>query len=161
MYGVQSYRIVLLDTVLERNLMVVVDIHSRFFFDTWRKYRAGETLSALEEMVLAVIALHPEYHPLFDDAKRNLERDYAPEDGAINPFLHLSLHLAIDEQLSIDQPPGLTAEFARIAAASGSVHDAKHALLECLAETIWQAQRAGGPPDQAFYLSCVASKFRK
>ena len=132
----------------------------RFFFETWRKYHAGEALSALEEMVLAVIAMHPEYHALLDDAGRNLERDYAPEDGAINPFLHLSLHLAIDEQLSIDQPPGLKAQFERIAAASGSAHDARHALLECLAETIWQAQRAGGPPDQALYLSCVESKFR-
>ena len=133
----------------------------RFFFDTWRKYRAGEALSALEEMALGVIVLHPEYHALLDDAGRNLERDYAPEDGAINPFLHLSLHLAIDEQLSIDQPPGLNAEYARIAAASGSSHDARHALLECLAETIWQAQRTGGPPDQALYLRCVAGKFRK
>ena len=133
----------------------------QFFFDTWRKYRAGELLSDLEKVALAVIVLHPEYHALLDDAARNLDRDYAPEAGAVNPFLHLSLHLAIEEQLSIDQPAGLRVEFERIAAACGSVHDAKHMLLECLAETMWQAQRAGGAPDQALYLACVESKFRK
>ena len=133
----------------------------QFFFDTWRKYGSGEALSDLEKIALAVITLHPEYHALLGDASRNLDRDYAPEDGAANPFLHLSLHLAIEEQLSIDQPPGLRAQFERITAVSGSAHDAKHALLECLAEIIWQAQRAGQPPDQRLYLACVESKFRK
>jgi hypothetical protein len=131
-----------------------------FFFDTWKKYRNGEPLSALEKIALKVIGLHPEYHALLDDAQRNLDRDYAPEDGGVNPFLHLSLHLAIEEQISIDQPRGIRAEFERIALASGAEHDAKHALLECLAETIWQAQRAGGPPDQVLYLGCVKNKFR-
>ncbi len=133
----------------------------QFFFDTWRKFRAGELLSDLEKVALAVIVLHPEYHALLDDATHNLDRDYAPEAGTVNPFLHLSLHLAIEEQLSIDQPAGLRVAFERIAAACGSAHDAKHMLLECLAETMWQAQRAGGAPDQALYLACVESKFRK
>jgi Domain of unknown function (DUF1841) len=133
----------------------------QFFFETWRKYRTGEVMSGLEQIALAVIALHPEYHALLDDPRHNLERDYAPEAGATNPFLHLSLHLAIEEQLSIDQPPGLRAQFERMAAASGAEHDAKHMLLECLAETIWQAQRTGRPPDQALYLACVESKLRK
>ena len=132
----------------------------RFFFDTWKKYRCGEPLSALEQIALRVMSLHPEYHALLDDAERYLDRDYAPESGGINPFLHLSLHLAIEEQLSIDQPPGLRAEFDRMVRTSGSEHDAKHALLECLAETVWQAQRAGGPPDQALYLNCAKSKLR-
>ena len=131
-----------------------------FFFDTWKKYRQGEALSDLEQIALKVIGLHPEYHPLLDDAARHLDREYAPADGGINPFLHLSLHLAIEEQLSIDQPPGIRAEFDRMAVTAGSEHDAKHALLECLAETIWQAQRAGGPPDQALYLGCIRSKFK-
>jgi hypothetical protein len=132
-----------------------------FFFDTWKKYRNGEALSALEQVALKVIGLHPEYHALLDDAERNLDRDYAPEDGGVNPFLHLSLHLAIEEQLSIDQPPGIRAEFDRIALTTGSAHAALHALLECLAETIWQAQRAGGPPDQALYLACLQAKSGK
>jgi hypothetical protein len=131
-----------------------------FLFDTWRKYRAGEALSDIERIAFDVIAQHPEYHPLLDDPARNLERDFTPEDGAINPFLHLSLHLAIAEQLAIDMPRGLRAQFERIALKSGSEHDAKHALLECLAETLWQAQRNGGAPDQALYLTCLDRKFR-
>jgi hypothetical protein len=133
----------------------------QFFFDTWKKYRRGEALSALEKATLDVISLHAEYHALLDDPARNLDRDYAPEHGAMNPFLHLSLHLAVEEQLSIDQPPGVRAEYARLLAAAGSEHDAKHALLECLGETMWQAQRTGLPPDQAAYLGCAKSKFRK
>ena len=132
----------------------------RFFFETWKKYRSGEPLQPLEQIAFNVIALHPEYHPLLDDPDRNLDRDYAPADGAVNPFLHLSLHLAIEEQLSIDQPPGVRAQFERMLAASGSEHDAKHALLECLGETLWQAQRTGAPPDAALYLQCVERKFR-
>ena len=132
----------------------------QFFFETWRKYRAGETLSGLESVALQVILLHPEYHALLDDPERNLDRDFIPEHGEINPFLHLSLHLAIEEQLAIDQPPGICAQFERIAAATGSAHDAKHALLECLAETIWQAQRANTAPDQALYLECLGQKLR-
>ena len=132
----------------------------QFFFDSWRKYRAGETLSALEAVALQVILLHPEYHALFDAPERNLDRDYAPEHGALNPFLHLSLHLAIEEQLSIDQPPGIRTAFDQLRAKTGAEHDAKHALLECLAETIWQAQRANAAPDQALYLECVERKLR-
>ena len=130
----------------------------QLFFENWRKYRPGETLSGLETVALQVILLHPEYHTLFDDPERNLGRDYAPEHGALNPFLHLSLHLAIEEQLSIDQPPGIRTAFEQLRAKTGAEHDAKHALLECLAETIWQAQRANAAPDQALYLECLRQK---
>ena len=132
----------------------------RFFFGTWRKYRTGEALSDLEKIALQVITLHPEHHALLEQPDRYGERDYAPEDGAINPFLHLSLHLAIEEQLSIDQPAGIRLQFERIAAKTGSEHDAKHALLECLAETIWQAQRAGAAPDEKIYLECLEKRGR-
>lgn len=132
----------------------------RYFFDTWKKYRDGEPLSALEQTTLSVITLHPEYHALLKDADRNLDRDFAPADGAINPFLHLSLHLAVEEQLSIDQPPGVRAAYERLLAVTGSAHDAKHALLECLGETLWQAQRAGTAPDSAGYLECIVNKSR-
>lgn len=133
----------------------------RHFFDTWRKYRAGEALSDIEQVTLRVISMHTEYHALLDNPERNLDRDFIPEDGGLNPFLHLSLHLAVEEQLSIDQPRGIRAHFERIALACGSEHDAKHALLECLAEVIWQAQRAGTAPDQTLYVACLEGKFRK
>ncbi len=127
----------------------------RFLVDAWRKRTAGEPSSGLEQMAAGIIALHPEYHPLLEQPERHLDRDYAPESGAVNPFLHLSLHLAVAEQLSIDQPPGIRAQFERIAAARGDEHAALHALLECLGEMIWAAQRHGGPPDAALYLACL------
>ena len=130
-----------------------------FFFDTWAKYRRGEPLSGLEATVLNVLLLHPEYHPILEDAGQHRERDYTPESGELNPFLHLSLHLAIEEQLSIDQPPGIRGHYEALAART-SEHDAKHALLECLGETIWQAQRTGAAPDQEAYLECIARKVR-
>jgi hypothetical protein len=125
-----------------------------FFFDTWQKYRNGEPLSPLERIALDVILLHPEHHALLDDRARFQSREYGPEGGEMNPFLHMSLHLAIEEQLSIDQPPGIRASFDALASKLGE-HDAKHRVLECLGETIWQAQRTGTAPDQEAYLDCI------
>jgi hypothetical protein len=125
-----------------------------FFFDTWEKYRNGQPLSPLEKIALDVMLLHPEYHTVLDDRAQSQSRDYGPEGGAMNPFLHLSLHLAIEEQLSIDQPPGIRASFEALAVKMGE-HDAKHRVLECLGETIWQAQRTGTAPDQEAYLACI------
>ena len=130
----------------------------RLFFEARRRYLAGTPLSAMEQLALEVISLHPEYHAILDNPERHLDRDYAPEGGGLNPFLHLSLHLAIEEQLAIDQPRGIRAHFERIAAAVGSAHDARHALLECLAETIWQAQRTGSAPDEKAYLECIQQR---
>jgi Domain of unknown function (DUF1841) len=127
----------------------------RFLVDAWRKFRAGEPASALERQAAGLIALHPEYHPLLEAPERSLDRDFAPEDGAVNPFLHLSLHLAVAEQLAIDQPPGIRAQFERLRVVKGDEHAALHAMLECLGEVIWQAQRTNGPPDGVLYLDCL------
>jgi len=123
--------------------------------DAWAKYRAGAPLQGLEKTAVALIALHPEYHALLEDAERQLERDYAPEAGAVNPFLHLSLHLAVAEQLAIGQPAGIRAHFERLRGARGDEHAALHAVLECLGETLWQAQRRHAGPDERVYLDCL------
>jgi hypothetical protein len=127
----------------------------QFFFDAWRKQRKHELLAGLESVAVGVMLLHPEYHPVLDDPERYRDADYRPEAGATNPFLHLSMHLAIEEQLSIDQPPGIRRELARIAARLGDRHAACHVVMECLAETVWQAQRGGTPPAAQAYLECV------
>jgi len=127
----------------------------RFFIDAWGKHRASQPLSGLEQMAAGIIALHPEYHPTIEDADSSIDRNWRPEGGAANPFLHLSLHLAIAEQLSIDQPPGIRAHFERLRAARGDEHAALHAVLECLGEVIWHSQRHGTPPDAALYLACL------
>jgi hypothetical protein len=130
----------------------------RFFFDAWSKYRRGEPLAGLEQTALGVILLHPEYHALLEQDERNLDRDFSPEDGQLNPFLHLSLHLAVEEQISIDQPQGLRTRYDALLKKSGSQHDALHDVIECLGETLWQAQRTGTAPDEALYLECVERK---
>jgi len=127
----------------------------RFLADAWAKYRAGQSLSGLEQRVVEIVALHPEYHGLLEHVERHVDRDWTPEDGATNPFLHLSLHLAVAEQVAIDQPPGIRGEYQRILRAKGDAHAALHDVLECLGETVWQAQRAGGAPDGALYLECL------
>jgi hypothetical protein len=127
----------------------------QFLFDAYRKERAGETLSPLEQIAFDVIRLHPEYHPILERPEHHGERDFAPESGQMNPFLHLHLHVAIEEQLAIDQPPGISAEYERLLAARGDAHAAKHALLECLGEVLWQAQRNRAPLDAALYLECL------
>ena len=127
----------------------------QFFFDAWRKHRERAPLSGMDHVAVDVILLHPEYQPVLNDPERYQEREYRPEAGDTNPFLHLSMHLAIEEQLSIDQPPGLKAEFARLAAKSGDRHAACHEVMECLAETVWRSQRDGAAPDALAYLECL------
>ena len=127
----------------------------RFFFEAWGKYRRGDSLSGLEQMAIEVILAHPEYHAILDDPERGLTQDFTPESGQLNPFLHLSLHLAIDEQLSIDHPRGIRSRFETLVRRTGSEHDAKHAVLECLGEIVWEAQRTGGAPDDNAYLECL------
>ncbi len=128
----------------------------RFLFEAWRKHRAGLPVSPIEQQAAGLIALHPEYHAMLDAPETHLDRDYVPEGGDVNPFLHLSLHLAVAEQLAIDQPPGIRAQFERLRAARGDEHAALHAVLDCLGEVVWHAQRTNSAPDGALYLECLA-----
>jgi hypothetical protein len=134
------------------------DQSREFLFDLWDKHRAGTALTPLESMALAIILEHPEYHAVLEDRERYLDRDWKPEGGETNPFLHLALHLAIEEQVSIDSPPGIRAAVVALTAKSGSMHDARHDVMECLAEVIWQSQRNGTSFDNAVYLDCLARK---
>ncbi len=127
----------------------------RFFFDVWAKYRAGQPLAGAEQPALEAVLAHPEYHVLLEDPERYRDRDYPPEAGETNPFLHLSMHLALAEQLAIDQPPGLRARYQRLLARHGEPMRAQHAAIDCLGETIWRAQRDQGPFDAAVYLDCL------
>ncbi len=134
------------------------DLARTFLFELWEKHRPGAELTALESMALAVVLEHPEYHAILEDRSRYLERDWKPEGGETNPFLHLQMHLAIEEQLSIDQPPGIRAAVEALARKRDSMHDARHDVMDCLAEAIWNAQRHGAPFDNASYLDCLERK---
>ncbi len=132
----------------------------RFLIDAWTKRKGGNAMSSLETTAADIIALHPEYVPVLEDPELHFDRDYRPESGDVNPFLHLALHLAVAEQLSIDQPAGLRAHFERLRGTRGNEHAALHAVLECLGETVWRSQRESAPPDAQAYLECIRSKPR-
>jgi hypothetical protein len=134
----------------------------RFFCDTWRKHRDGSVLMPLESIALDWILRHPEYHADLDDAAAAVVRDYRIEEGRTNPFLHLSMHVAIAEQVSIDQPPGIRAIYLKLAARLGDDHATVHEMMECLGEVVWSAQQATAPmhPDEmsARYLECLGRR---
>ena len=131
-----------------------------FLFDLWRKHREGAPLTPLESLALSIVLEHPEYHPMLEDRERYLEREWRPEGGETNPFLHIAMHLAIEEQASIDQPPGIREVLRQLEARRGSAHQARHEAMDCLAEVVWQAQRHGAGFDNAFYLDCLQRKAR-
>jgi hypothetical protein len=126
-----------------------------FLFESWRKRRGGELLTPLEDLAAQLIAKHPEYLTVLEDPQQYQDREFAPEQGATNPFLHLMMHLTIEEQISIDQPAGIRAHFMRLTQKLESEHDAQHRMMECLSEMIWQAQRNRTQPDAAVYLECL------
>jgi len=126
-----------------------------FLFESWRKRRANELLTPLEDLAAQLIAKHPEYFSVLDNPQHYHDKDYQPEQGTTNPFLHLMMHLTIEEQISIDQPPGIRAHFARLTRKLDSEHEAQHKMMECLSEMIWQAQRNRTQPDAAVYFDCL------
>ncbi len=126
----------------------------RFFCEAWRKHCERLPLQGAEATAADLIAEHPEYHALLNRREQALEQEFTPEGGQMNPFLHLSLHLAIAEQISIDQPPGIRAAYQALRQRL-EVHDAEHAVMECLGEALWRAQRAGSALDATAYLESV------
>lgn len=125
------------------------------YVDAWRKHREGLPMQPLEAQVADVIALHPEYQAALEDSQRALDKDFSPESGQSNPFLHMGLHLAVRDQIATDRPAGIRAAYQQLAARMGSQHDAEHQIIECLAQALWEAQRAGRPPDEQAYLQQV------
>ena len=130
----------------------------QFFIDTWAKFQRRDPLSPLEEKTAAIISLHPEYHRVLDNPTSFISTDWRPEAGDINPFLHLGFHLAIQEQLDIDQPHGIREIHAQLAAKLDDPHAATHEVLECLGETLWQSQRTGQALDGTLYLQLLRQR---
>jgi len=125
----------------------------QFFLSAWQRRRDGGVLTPIELIAADWMELHPEYHAELSDPQ-SASRDYAVEQGRTNPFLHLSMHLSIAEQVSIDQPPGIRQAFDLLRSTLGE-HEAHHAIMDCLGEMLWTAQRSGLPPDGAAYVDCV------
>jgi hypothetical protein len=130
----------------------------QFFFDIWSKHKAQQALGDMEKITLAILLAHPEYHYIVDNPDQYAEQEWPPEGGQTNPFLHMSLHMAIEEQRSIDQPFGIRSLYAQLALRHGDEHRAQHEIMECLAEMIWQAQRQQSSPDLNVYLDGIRAK---
>ncbi|MBA5606581.1 DUF1841 family protein [Duganella sp. FT3S] len=132
----------------------------RFFCETFRKQRANDILSPIEAMAADWIRHHPEYDDLLSDVEAALARDFSVDSGQTNPFLHLAMHLSIDEQISIDQPPGIREAATALTLRLDSAHDAHHQIMECLGEMIWTAQRSGLPLDGDAYVESVRRRLK-
>jgi hypothetical protein len=127
----------------------------RVYCTAWDKHLKGLPLEALEQQLVAIIGLHPEYQALLADTDAALARDFTPEMGQTNPFLHMGMHLAIREQLAMNRPAGITDAFGALMARVQDAHEVEHRMMECLGEALWQSQRSGQAPDEARYLECL------
>ena len=129
----------------------------RFFCDAWLKHRERHVLEGAEATAADLIEQHPEYHALLENTEAAVEQEFMPDNGQMNPFLHLSLHLAIADQISIDQPLGIRTIYDDLRKRL-EVHEAEHVILECLGEALWRAQGDNGRLDAEQYLECVRRK---
>jgi hypothetical protein len=128
-----------------------VELRERYR-QAWQRWRAGELLQPLDAQIGAVLAEHPEYQPVVLSEQR-LQEDFPMQSGAANPFLHLGLHLALREQIVTDRPAGIAQIHRRLSVSLGSAHEAEHRMIDTLAETLWESQRAGRAPDEQAYLA--------
>lgn len=127
----------------------------RFFCAVYAKAQQGQTMEAIEAIAAGWIAQHPEYHADLSDVNMALERMFEASEGRTNPFLHLSMHLSISEQCSIDQPRGVRQAVELLTDRCNSLHEAHHGAMECLGKMVWESQRSGRPPDGDTYIACV------
>jgi hypothetical protein len=130
------------------------------YADAWRKQLAHAPLTPLEAMINEVIGAHPEYQAIVSNPAAAMEFEPSVQAGTENPFLHMGLHLAVRDQLSIDRPPGVCELHRVLQAQHGGWHRAEHVLMEALGETLWQAQRSGRAPDEEFYLALVRRRLQ-
>ena len=128
----------------------------QFFIETWRKHKELLVLTPLEDIALSWIEQHPEYHEILI-APDSMTREFNVEEGKTNPFLHLSMHLAIAEQLSIDHPRGIRQAFDKLASRTDR-HHAAHEIMECLGQVVWESQRLGTTLDSDAYIELIRQR---
>lgn len=127
----------------------------QFFLDVWKKTQEKTPMTPMEVMAHEWILLHPEYHDLLDRPETAMTKEFPVEDGQTNPFLHMSMHLALEEQMSIDQPPGIRNALTLLIQRSATRHDAMHLAMQCLGEMLYNAQKHSKAPDVESYLECL------
>lgn len=124
----------------------------RYYCTVWEKANTNQPLEPLERLIADIIRVHPEYQPILRDLGNALASEYTPEMGQSNPFLHMGMHIAIQEQLSSGRPTGILAVYQQLCQHLGDSHAAEHRMMDCLGETLWEAQRSGREPDERVYL---------
>ena len=124
------------------------------YLTVWQKMQQGQILQPMESVIADVIQLHPEYHAFLQDSEAAQQREFNPESGNSNPFLHMGMHIALREQTSTDRPAGIKRIYKKLYKKLGQ-HDAEHAMSECLGQALWLAQRNNSMPDDSAYLDCL------
>ncbi|MEJ1298147.1 MAG: DUF1841 family protein [Candidatus Sedimenticola sp. (ex Thyasira tokunagai)] len=127
----------------------------RFFTEAWQKAQGKQPLEPLEQVIVNIIELHPEYHSMLNKGEDQIDRDFLPEGGKENPFLHMGMHISLQEQISTDRPSGIGTLYQQLVSRCGDPHDAEHKMMECLGRMLWEAQRANRMPDEQAYLQCL------
>jgi hypothetical protein len=126
----------------------------QMFFTAWSKHQNKQLMQPLEAVVARIIELHPEYHKLLEN-QDTLDKDYTPEMGQTNPFLHMAMHISIQEQLSTKRPTGIEQLYSSLLAKNKDPHETEHLMMECLGAMLWQAQAQNRAPDENDYLLCL------
>ena len=127
----------------------------QMFFTAWKKHQNKQLMEPLEAVVAKIIELHPEYHALFENETAELDKDYTPEMGQTNPFLHMAMHISIQEQLSTKRPTGIEQLHQSMLKKNKDPHETEHLMMECLGKMLWEAQSQNRAPDEADYLTCL------
>ena len=125
------------------------------YLKVWQKMQNQSVLEPMEAIIADVVKLHPEYHPLLDKGESAVEKDFSPEDGQTNPFLHMGMHITLREQAGSDRPAGIQAIYQKLVQQKG-IHETEHAMMECLGQVLWNAQRLNQMPDETAYLACLS-----
>lgn len=132
----------------------------RIFFQAWQKKRNDQPLEPLERLLAQIIQEHPEYHKLLENSDAAVDKDFLPEGGQTNPFLHLGMHVSLQEQIQTNRPAGILDLYQQLANKIGDTHETEHQLMECLGQMLWEAQRNQRGPDEQAYLDCIKSLIR-
>lgn len=127
----------------------------QMFFTSWKKHQNKQLMEPLEAVVAKIVELHPEYHALFENEATELDKDYTPEMGQTNPFLHMAMHISIQEQLSTKRPTGIEQLYQSMLNKNKDPHETEHLMMECLGKMLWEAQSQNRMPDENDYLSCL------
>ena len=128
----------------------------QFLANAWQKFIDKKVLDPLEDQLTQVIGMHPEYHKLIS----NVESEFFPESGEVNPFLHINLHLSLREQLSINQPKGINEYYQKILGKVQDPHEVEHLMMDCIAQMIFSSQKNNTSMDHQAYIRCLEAQSR-